>query len=276
MKMLFAAPLALSVLSAASFEWRDLRNGRLELRESGKPVLVYNYGPQLSNGAPEDRRRCCYIYPIYTASGVSVLDDFPKDHWHHHGLFWGWPQVTTPSGKYDGWMYRGVEPRFVKILEKKPGLLRVENGWFAGDKKIVKEIVALRVDEDHLIHVDLTLEALGEPVTLAGSKEQGKGYGGLSARFAARENAVLRTSNGQITRDEDLNPHAWAELEASYGGKRAVLRITPDPSNPNEPNPWCLRFYGFVGSSWPNTTPRTLDPGRPVILKYRVSVTDVR
>jgi hypothetical protein len=276
MKMRFFVLFAASLPTLAQFAWRDTGTGRLELTQKGQPVLVYNYGPQLANGAPQDRRRCCYISPIYTPSGVVPTEDFPKDHWHHHGIFWAWPQVSTPSGQYDFWMYKGVEQRFVKWLEKKPGSLRVENGWFAGGKQLVRETVSLRVDADRILHVELKLEALGEPVTLAGSREQGKGYGGFSARFAPRENTVIRTSDGEIKKDEDLNPHAWAELEGTYQGKRALLRITPDPENPNQPDPWCLRFYGFVGSSWPNTTPRTLDPGRPVVLKYRVSVTDVR
>jgi hypothetical protein len=45
-------------LWAASFEWLDLGGGRLELHEDGKAHFVYNYGPQLPAGVPEDRRRC--------------------------------------------------------------------------------------------------------------------------------------------------------------------------------------------------------------------------
>src|SRR5256714_7531531 len=83
--------LALPVLGAEPFAWKDLGEGRMELRESGKPALVYNYGVQSREGAPEDRKRCCYIFPVYTPAGVSMLDDFPRDHWHHRGLFWAWP-----------------------------------------------------------------------------------------------------------------------------------------------------------------------------------------
>ena len=64
--MLLALPLA----AQSPFAWKDIGDGRMELREGGKVALVYNYGPQLKAGAPEDRRRCCYIFPLDTPAGV--------------------------------------------------------------------------------------------------------------------------------------------------------------------------------------------------------------
>jgi len=87
--------VVLPLMAQAPFAWKYIGDGRMELREGGKAALVYNYGPQLKAGAPEDRRRCCYIFPLYTPGGVSMLDDFPADHWHHRGLFWAWPVVET-------------------------------------------------------------------------------------------------------------------------------------------------------------------------------------
>jgi len=83
---------------------------------------------------------------------------------------------------------------------------------------------------------ELRLEAIGTNVTLAGATDKGKSYGGaLNVRFAPRERTVIRTESGVLAKDDDLHPHQWAELEASYGGKRAGLRITPDAKNPGFP-----------------------------------------
>ncbi len=88
----------------------------------------------------------------------------------------------------------------------------------------------------------------------------------------------MRADGQTLSKDEDLNPHQWAELEGVYGGKRAILRITSDPKNLNAPYQWCLRNYGFVGASFPGRTPSsdgyTLEPGKPVTLKFRVRVSD--
>src|SRR5437879_2611840 len=119
-RWVWLALAAWSAIAQEPFAWKDLGGGRIELNEHGKPALVYNYGPQWKEGAPEDRRRCCYIFPVYTPAGVSMLDDFPKDHPHHRGLFWAWPVVEAGGKRYDSWMtmtakYRSVKPPAVSV-----------------------------------------------------------------------------------------------------------------------------------------------------------------
>jgi hypothetical protein len=101
----------------------------------------------------------------------------------------------------------------------------------------------------------------------------------LSARFAARDGTTLRADEEVLQKDEDLTPRRWAELEGTYGGKRAALRITPDAKNSGAPYQWCLRAYGFVGASFPGRTAAvdgyTLEKGKPLTLRFRVEVRDV-
>jgi hypothetical protein len=163
------------------------------------------------------------------------------------------------------------------------GTLRAQNVWEAGGKDIVKEDLRLTVlpvqGSARDLEVELTWEALGAPVTLRGSAEAGKSYGGLSARFAPREGTTLRADGEVLSKDENLTPRQWAELEAVYGGKRAALRITPDSKNLGAPYQWCLRAYGFVGASFPGRTATvdgyTLERGKPLTVKFRVQVRDV-
>jgi len=279
--------LALPAFTQGPFAWKDSGDGRVELLEGGKTALVYNYGPQLKPGAPENRRRCCYVFPVYTPAGVSLLDDFPKDHYHHRGLFWSWPIVETAGKQYDIWMNFTAKHRSAKTpavrSDSKEALLEAENFWEAEGKDIVRERVRLRVlptqGLSRELDVELTWEALGSPVTLQGSAEKGKSYGGLSARFAPREGTIVRADDEVLKRDEDLNPRRWAELEAVYGGKRALLRITPDEKNPGAPHQWCLRAYGFIGASFPGRTATvdryTLEPAKPLTLRFRVRVSDL-
>jgi hypothetical protein len=280
--------LAAAVPSFAQLAWKDLGDGRVELSEGGNQVLVYNWGPQLKPGAPDNRRRCCYIFPVNTPAGVSILDDFPQDHYHHRGLFWSWPIVEVGGKKYDIWMnftakHRPDQPPRV-TADAKQARLDVQDFWhIEGGRDIVKENVRLTVLPAKAgareLAVELTWEAIKDPVTLAGSAEAGKSYGGFSARFAPRENTVLRADNKVLTKDEDLIGHHWAELEAVYGGKKAVLRITSDDKNPGVPMQWCLRRYGFIGASFPGRTASvdhyTLEPGKPLTLKFRVRIADL-
>jgi hypothetical protein len=278
-RAVLAFAIALPVFAQSPFAWKDIGGGRVELREGASPVLVYNYGPQLKEGAPENRRRCCYVFPVYTPAGVSMLDDFPRDHWHHRGLFWSWPVVETGGKKYDIWMNLTAKPRSVKPPVTSKNRLDAENVWEADGKDIVREKVAIvaqpATGNSRDLEFELTWEAIGAPVTLAGSEEKGKSYGGFSARFAAREATVVRADGETLTKDEDLTPRHWAELEGVYAGKRAVLRITSEGAPPQ----WCLRNYGFIGASFPGRTAAvdryTLEPGKPLTLRFRVRITDL-
>jgi hypothetical protein len=216
-----------------------------------------------------------------------MLDDFPADHWHHRGLFWSWPVVETGGRNYDIWMnftaqHHSVKPPATTATKSAAGL-EVDNTWKAGGKEIVREHLRLNVlpaqGGAREMDVELTLEAIDAPVTLKGSRERGKSYGGVSARFAPREGTVVRADGQVLARYEDLNPRQWAELEALYGGKRVVLRITPDPKSPGAPYQWCLRNYGFIGASFPGRTAEsdgyTLEAGKPITLKFRVRVADL-
>ena len=286
--LVFVLAAATPAFAQLRLQWRETAGQRVEVLEDGRPALVYNYGPQLPPDVPEDRRRCCYVFPLHTPGGVSMLDDFPRDHYHHHGLFWAWPVVEAGGRRYDLWMYRGIAHRFERWIRREPREGRLwlvaENGWYAGGERLVREVVEILVhpSQGAARRVDFTLEweALKEPVTLRGSQEEGKSYGGFGARFDPREDTRIRSSEGAVEKDEDLVRHRWAELEASYGGRRAVLRITPDPSNPGAPHQWCLRHYGFVGASFPGKTPDsngfTLAPGRPLRLRFTVEASDVR
>jgi hypothetical protein len=284
--LLFA--MGLSSFAQGPFSWKDLGNGQLELTENGKTALVYNYGPQLKSGAPENRRRCCYIFPVYTPAGVAMLDDFPQDHWHHRGLFWAWPVVEVSGKRYDLWMNMTVKDREagapVTRANAAQAIMEAQSNWEVDGKAMVRERMQLIVvpsqGASREFEVVLTWEALAAPVTLRGSREKGKSYGGFSARFAAREGTVLRADGRTLSADEDLTPRGWAELEGIYNGRKAVLRITPDPQDVSAPYQWCLRQYGFVGASFPGRTEQqdgyTLEPGKPLTLRFRVRVSDAK
>lgn len=279
--------LSAAVMSAGEFAWQNT-TGTMVLTEDGKQALVYQQADTLAPGAPEDRRRCCYLFPVLTPGGVSPLDDFPKDHYHHRGLFWSWPVVEAEGQRYDIWLVKGIAPRSTgpatARVRNGRAVLDAVNGWFAGERQLVKEQVHIEVlpvaGATRTIRVQLQFEAVSVPVTLRGSQEKGKSYGGFSARFAPRQDTILRADGVRLDRDEDLTPRKWAELEAVYNGRRAALRITPDAGNPLAPYQWCLRNYGFVGASFPGRTDTiqgfTIDPGKPLRLGFTVTLTDLK
>ena len=82
---------------------------------------------------------------------------------------------------------------------------------------------------------------------------------------------MINTANLANSSDSDMVPNAWAELTGNFANGRATTRITIDPGNPNFPNGWCLRHYGFLGANYPGVTPVALDG--PLTMKYVMTFT---
>ncbi len=267
------------LVAASPFSFRETAE-RVELTEGGRPVLVYNYGMVLKEGVPESRRRSSYVHPLWAPDGTVVTDDFPRDHYHHRGIFWSWPVVRVGGRTYDLWTIRGIHQKFVRWKAREAGAetarLAVENGWFVEDRQVVREEVEILVHRTagpaRQVEFALAFEALREPVEIAGEQLDRKGYGGFSVRFAPRTGTRIVTEGGVETRDTDMARHRWAQLEALYEGRPATLRIEIDPQNPGFPNGWCLRHYGFLGVNYPGLEMHTLVPGKPLRMRYRVTV----
>lgn len=274
----FAAGSTADSRPAAGFRFAEINKGSLGLWEGDRPVLVYNHGIQKKADVPEDRQRGSYVHPLYGLDGEVLTDDFPKDHYHHRGLFWAWPHIRIGEREYDLWALRGIRQQFERWTEQKTerasAVLGIENGWYVGDRKVVREEVRLLVspatDDGRAIDVELSWTALNDPVTLWGAP--GKSYGGLSLRFAPRRETAITTTDGPQARDLNLTRLAWADLTGKFEGGRGPsgAAIFVDRGHPGYPPTWITRSYGFLGVGWPGSEPATLQPGKTLRCKYRV------
>ena len=286
-KLLFVSVVITLALSAhAQFAFREVGGAGLELTESGKPVYVYNYGGILKPGFPDTMRRCCYLHPVYLPDGTLITDDFNPDHAHHRGISWMWPVVIVDGQTYDVWTVQGMKQKFVRWTARKAGadsaLLAVENGWFIGDRQVMKENVEIRAsragDGKRILDFVLRFEPTAEPVEIAGTPDQNKGFGGFCFRFAPRDGGqkgtVIRTEQGVAAKDGVNEPHPWAQVDGTFQGKPGGGRIDDDPSNPGYPNNgWLMRYgFGFLNVSYPGLKHITLTRGQPLALKYRVTL----
>lgn len=261
------------------FRFADMNDQSLGLWEGDWLVLVYNHGVITSTNAPADRARSSYVHPIYNLDGEVLTDDFPKDHYHHRGLFWAWPHVVSGSQETDLWLIKGVRQEFGRWLRrsagKKQAVLGVENAWFAGERKIVREEVWLRVGpadvEGRALDVEFTFTPLKEPLTLRGA--EGKSYGGLTLRFAPFQgDTIITTPDGRTKDDLPIAHLPWADLSAQFTGTKAPsgAAIFIPPAHPDFPPEWLTRHYGVLCVGWPGVNARTFPPGKPIRCSYRV------
>lgn len=263
---------------AAAFHFAEVSDKSLGLWEGEKPVLVYNHGVISKPGVPADRARSTYIHPLYGLDGEVLTDDFPRDHYHHRGLFWAWPHVTVGDQHYDLWMIKGMHQQFVRWLGKTVtatnAVLGVENGWFAGDQKVMQEQVWMRVHpatpSERAIDLEFTWTPVGKPVTLAGAED--KSYGGLTLRFAPGTNTLITIPSGPTKRDLPMTNLPWADLTRQWTLEKTTsgAAIFVHPSHPDFPPQWLTRHYGVLCLGWPGIESKTFQPGQAIRCSYRV------
>jgi hypothetical protein len=273
----------------AAFRLKPIDDKSLGLWDGEKPVFVYNHGLMSREGVPPRFNRSSYVHPLYGLDGEVLTEDFPKDHFHHRGVFWAWPHVSVGGKKYDLWIPSGIGHKFERWLTQavtpKGAILGVENGWYVGEKKVMGErlrIVAYPAKGDsRALDFEFTWTATEQPVTLQGA--EGKSYGGFMIRYNTRlkekdavpEKAITITvPTGRTAKDLMITRLEWADLTGPFApeGKPSGAAIFVDPSHPDYPPTWMTRHYGCLCLGWPGVQPATLEPGKPVRCGYRVWV----
>ena len=272
------------------FAFKPVGEKSLGLWDGEKPVLVYNFGMIGKEGVAERYNRACYVHPLYGLDGEVLTDDFPKDHYHHRGIFWAWPGMKVEGKSVQSWIPSGIHYKQERVIRQeataKAATLEVENGWYVGDKRVVKE--ELRIVARHAtakgrgISFDLTWTALDQPVTLWGAG--GKSYGGFTLRFAPskdepnpnkRKDTAIITSEGPSKgKDLAIAKLGWADITGEVAGApgRSGVAVFIAKDHPDYPPTWLTRHYGCLCVGWPGIKPRDLEPGKPVHCRYGVWV----
>jgi hypothetical protein len=265
------------------FRFEEISDKSLKLSDGQASVLVYNHGVITDEQVPKNdlrRSRGCYIHPLWGLSGELLTDDFPKDHYHHHGVFWTWPHVGVEGKEHSLWDGSTICDAFVRWICRRSGpvaaVLAVENGWYVGEKRVMIERVWMRTfkvsDDARVLDLEFTWIPTDNPVTLRGA--EGKSYGGLTVRFAPRseQDAVITVPSGRTTKDLPDTPLAWADFASHLGGAATPsgAAIFVHPAHPDYPPTWLTRHYGAMCVGWPGVKARTFEPGKPIRLDYRI------
>ena len=260
------------------FRFTNITDKSIGLFEGSRPVFVYNHGVIQKAGAPADRARSTYLHPIHGLDGEVLTDDFPKDHYHHRGLFWGWPHIRIDGKNHDLWALKGIEQRFerwlVRDADRNSATLGVENGWYVGDQKVVREQVRIRTasanDDGRILDLEFTWVPISQAIALQGA--EGKSYGGLTLRFAPHTNTVITTPLGQGDKDLAITRLPWADFSARFARREqpsgaAILIAREHPDYPPE---WLTRYYGVLCVGWPGINAKTFQPDETIRCRYRI------
>jgi len=267
---------------------RDPHTGQVVVSEADRPVLQYNYlTVQPPAGYVESvqagnrryaRARSDYIHPLYGPDGEVLTTDFSKDHPHHRGIYWAWPEVDWRGQRGDIHALQKVMARPTANIKLQSGdesaRIEAENLWlWEGQTPIVREVTVIRVHRAQAQgrYIDLTFhfEALADDVALA--RRGTDAYGGLNIRLSPIKEMQLLHHVDPVGADPR---RAWSDsLGIRQGGTRSVgLAVFEKTTNPDYPGdyieypylPWFQPTFPAQGTRY------VLKKDQRLTLQYRL------
>ncbi len=265
----------------------DAASGQFDLTDAGKPVLRYNYaaiepGDFITNVAPASRiyarARSDYIHPLFGLDGETLTKDWSKDHPHHRGIYWAWPEVDWRGQRGDLHALQKVfaKPTGKCIVTSGPVFAQIEaeNVWKWEDgESLVHERAVIRAyratGDDRIVDLEFQFTALNDTVSLA--RRGTLHYGGLNLRLAkvAEQEIIFHTDPTNAT------PRmAWAEDSGKfdYAPQSSGLVVLQHRANPDYPGDW-VKFpeINWFQPTFPASGTRyELKKGEPLVLRFRL------
>ena len=281
---------------------QDHKSGQMILSEEGKPVLQYNYETVYERDAIDTLAankyittksdtfmanpsiyavaRSNYIHPLYGPGGEILTRDWSKDHPHHRGIYWAWPEVDFGSKRGDLHALQIVFARPTGKIKLQSGpvfaQIEAENLWmWKNTIPIVREVAVIRAyrstSKGRIIDLAFRFIALKDSVTIA--RRGTHQYGGLNVRMQTPKNQHISFT----TDSSNLKPrHTWSDLSGLFAGADATsgLMVIQHQKNPDYPGDW-IQYpeLSWVQPTFPASGTRyKLIPGKPLILRFRLFI----
>ena len=280
----------------------DPASGQFIMSDNGKPVLRYNYNTVFEKDAidtlsanryivtPNDTfmanpsiyavPRSNYIHPLYGLDGELLTRDWSKDHPHHRGIYWAWPEVKFGEKMGDLHALQKVFARPTGKIKLQNGpvfaQIEAENLWMWEDHlSIVQEVAVIRAyrttTQGRIIDLAFRFIALKDSISIA--RRDTKLYGGLNVRMQTPKQQEISV----FTDSANMQPRrVWSDLSGIFVGADTTsgLMVLQHQQNPDYPGDWiqypelswCQPTFPASGSRY------KLEPGKPLVLCYRLII----
>jgi hypothetical protein len=264
----------------------------LTVDEDGKTLCSYQGGAGiLPDGYDPAFRRGGYLSQIITPGGTLVTDDYPPNHKHHHGVWFSWTKTTFDGRTPDFWNM-GNKTGTVEALTRSPAWLGAYWAGFHATHRyrdlsctpavtVLDETWDVTIQAPHGPHPVLVIDVV---VSQRCATEKPLGfpvyhYGGIGVRgnraWDGKDNLQVLTADGATRVDANETRSRWCAIGGQVSGQTAGIAVFCHPSNVRSPQPMRVHptepFFCYAPAQ---AGPWSIEPGQPLILRYRLVAYD--
>lgn len=244
-------------------------------QRDGVEIARYHFSPELNRP---------FLFPVIGPSGQSLTRmGHPRDphsHSHHNSV---WISHNDVNG-VDFWSDSGKGKIRHKCIIKfedmgESSLAITENEWVTTEGKVLlletrRVTVCLLEDSEWLLIIDMELKAADRAITLGKTP-----FGLIGVRMAKTigvndGGGTIRNSQGGVNEKEIFWKRAkWVDYSGPVTNQRIEgVTLFDHSDNPNFPTYFHVRNDGWMGASLTFDGPRTLEPGKPLHIRYGLYV----
>ena len=268
----------------------------IDVTLKGKKIFTFVGKPR---GLPEPNikevfLRGGYIHPVFSPSGRLVTDDYPSDHYHHHGIWFAWTKTEFEGNHPDFWNVADgtgrVDSGGGQITRKRGdvyGSFKSEQFYVAltGPKprRALTETWDVRVynvgQESKTPYFLFDITATQVCATTEPLKLEEYRYGGMGLRgnrdWKDKTKVSFLTSEGKTRADGNATRGRWFVMSGPVDGAIVNIAVLDSASNFRSPQPMRLNpddpFFNYAPSQ---LGPFEIKFGEPLVLRYRYVVSD--
>ena len=266
----------------------------LTITASGRKALTFQGGPgelPSANIKPVFRQGG-YIHPVFTPSGRIVTDDYPPDHFHHHGVWFAWTKTEFQGRHPDFWNVGDGTGKveFVALDQSWSG--PVHAGFKSRNRSVdVSAPTPVTVLTEQWVVTVYNVGQGSKPFTmfdLVSTQDLASDsplilpeyrYGGLGFRghrqWLAKDNCEFLTSEGKDRSNGHGTRARWCHIGGKIDGQAAGIAILDHPGNFRAPQAMRINpdqtFFCYSPSligDW------KIEPGKFYVSRYRFIVYD--
>ncbi len=266
---------------------------KLRLESSGRKVLDFQIGGELPS--PDIKPvflRAGYIHPVYAPSGRIVTDDYPSDHFHHHGIWAAWTSTEFEGRKPDFWNMGDSTGKveFVGLEDTWDGPV---HGGFRSRQSYIDlsgpapktalnetwEVRVYRVGQGEKAYSMFDLVSIQECATNSPLVLPEYRYGGVGFRghreWKDKTKVWFLTSEGKERMEGHATRARWCHIGGLVEGQRVGIAILDHPRNFRAPQTMRIHpddpFFNYAPSQLGRFE---ITPGFLYISRYRYVVSD--